>query len=822
NKHCLLLLDNFEHLLAAATVVTDLLAAAPLLKILVTSREVLHLYGEREVQVLPLDLPMSSAQDFPTDSAAMTLFVERARAVRPAFTLNPDNWHAVAEICIRLDGLPLAIELAAARCKLLTPQAILTRLGRRLDLLTGGARDLPYRQQTLRNTLDWSYDLLDEEEQLCFCRLGVFVGSWTLEAAEALLGKSSSDPLLLLTSLVDKSLVSLAEPEADEIRFLLLETMREYALERLDARVESEETHDCHASFYVGLAEEVAHSLHNVHQQTGLQSLDREAANLWEALRWSIDFKKMDVALRLASALYEYLPLRQSLKEERDWFNEILALDGVQGASAPRARVFYGAGTLERMRGDLVLARAHLEESRTMALQVGDPQTHALALGMLAQLELYAGAYPQALNLVEQGLSALNDDLEHKWCRGLLHRIYGNIASRQGNFAIAQTRYALSLMLLREAGDLRNQAETLMHLGNLARQRGKLRTSHYLYERSLRLFRELGDRWGQLICLNCLGDTLRLQAEYKRASSCFEESVALLELLGDRAERIVTLIGQGQIALSLNLHDQANQYLKEALHLSRELDYTSGLVQTLCGLGDLERIQGNWSSAILYYTQALEVAKNTDDKLTRIYLLFGLGDAARELGKLALACSQIKQGLYLAWEIGNSIALPSGMEALAWLCIQSGQPESAAHLLGAAHELRETLQIPLAPVYQTPYASRLTALKASIGQEAFDKYQAEGRSLLLQQVMNSSVAGVHISEIQEELAQTSPTLPYKLTRRELDVLRLLAQGYADARIANLLFISPRTVNTHLRSIYAKLGVSSRSAATRIALERGLA
>lgn len=819
-KHCLILLDNCEQVLSAMPLVSDLLQHAPRLTVLATSREMLHLYGEREIVVPPLALPSYSGQKITIPGAAMTLFVERARAVKPAFALNDENRRAVAEICVQLDGLPLAIELAAARIKLLSPQAIVERLSRRFNLLTGGARDLPRRQQTLRNTLDWSYELLTKQEQCLFRSLGVFVGTWSLEAVEAIASEEAPDSLSLLTSLVDKSLLLLVENGATETRFLLLETIREYALERLQCQGEDEEARRRHALYYLKLAEDIEEQLQGAGQQEGLQCLDREAANLRAALRWTIERNEAALALRLASALRDYLPLRGSASEDRQWFEEVLALPGAREASVQRARVLYGAGVLARMRSDLQRAKQRLAESREMARQVEDRHTLALTLGMLAQLELYPGHYDEARSLVEEGLQVVGGEHD-RWCRGILHRISGTIASKQGDFATAQTRYSLSLMSLSEVGDRRNGAETLIHLGSMMRLRGKLRTSHYLYERALRLLRALGDRWGQLACLNCMGEALWVQGDYTQARACFAESMELATLLGDRAEQIATLTGLGRLALSLGDENQASRSLKEALRLAREMNYMQGLAMALCGLGDLARLRNEWSSATAYYTQGLELVKTTNDRLMMISLLHGLGDAAREQHKNALACAQLKQSLHLAWEIGNHVALTAGIEALAWLCIQAGQPEHGAFLLGAAHELRETLQTPLAPIYRETYARNLGALKGEIGLAAFNECWAEGRSLLLKQVMALGVARVYIAETPERVSTKASSLPYNLTARELDVLRLLAQGYPDARIAKLLVVSPRTVNTHLRSIYAKLGVSSRSAATRIALEQKL-
>lgn len=828
DKRCLLLLDNMEHLVSLAQLVAELLAYAPQLTILVTSREMLHLYGEREIVVPPLSLPELTEPGARTENAAMQLFVERARAVKPAFTLDETNRRAVAEICVQLDGLPLAIELAAARSKLLSPQAILARLSSRLSLLTGGARDLPQRHQTLRNTLDWSYDLLNEDEQRFFRLLGVFMGSWTLEAAEALAGTEEMEALFLLTSLVDKSLVRVVEETPLETRFLLLETIREYALARLSEQGEDEEVRQQHAHFYLSLAEEVEPQLQGAEQQAGLQRLDRESANLRAALRWSIERGEANTALRLASALREYLLLRSSQGADEQEFAAVLEMEEAREASIARARVLYAAGALAHLHSDLELARARLEESREIARQVDDRHTLALALGQLAQLELYPGKYAEARALVEEGLR-ITESSNDRWGRGILHHVCGDVASKQGDFNAASTRYSVSLMLLREAGDRRNEAATLVSLGSMMRLRGKLRTAHYLYARGLLLFREQGDRWRQLTCLNAMGEALRVQGEDEQAHACFAESIALAEQLGDRAERANALLGLGQLALNLGQRPRAAQHLKDALHITREINYTQGLATALCLLGDLERSQNNWSSAASYYQQGLELTRSSGDKLTLISLLVGQGDAARGRGKYALGCAQIKQSLHLAWEIGNHVALTKGLEALAWLCVQAGQPEHGALLLGAAHELRETLQTPLAPVYQENHAHELAALKATIGQDAFAGCWGEGRALLLSQVMAISVAQVHIVEKPlatsgqtpgPRRAQTTNT-PYNLTARELDVLRLLAEGHADARIAKMLVVSPRTVNTHLRSIYAKLGVSSRSGATRIALEQKL-
>ncbi len=311
NLHLLLFLDNFEQIVAAAPLLADLLASCPKLKILVTSRAVLHIQGEHEFPVPLLALPdLKQLPDSAslTEYAAVALFLQRAQAIKPDFQITPANAHAIAEICSRLDGLPLAIELAAARIKLLPPQALLARLEHRLQVLTSGASNAPARQHTLRNTLKWSYDLLDAQEQRLFRRLSVFVGGCTLEAIEAIYteldnGDEAIQLLDAVASLIDKSLLQQTEQEGEELRLVMLETIREYALECLAANGEMEVTRQAHADYFLVLAEEAEPKLVGIEQLQWLVRLEREHDNLRMALSWLLERKALEMALRLGGAL---------------------------------------------------------------------------------------------------------------------------------------------------------------------------------------------------------------------------------------------------------------------------------------------------------------------------------------------------------------------------------------------------------------------------------------------------------------------------------------------------------------------------------------
>src|SRR6202521_1372507 len=366
----LLRLDNFEHLVQAAPTVAQILAIGPNLKILVTSRAALHVYGEHEFPVPPLALPDSRSVP-PVEALsqypAVELFVQRAAAVKPDFELNRENASAVAEICARLDGLPLAIELAAARVKVLSPSSMLTRLASRLQLLTGGARDLPLRQQTLRAAIDWSYDLLDAAEQKLFRRLSVFVGGCTLEGAEAVCntkGDLDLDLLDAIASMVDKSLAQQVEQAKGESRFAMLETIREYALEKLEASKEGTLTKRAHAAYCLVLAEEEATEQSGAEGAEWLERFASEHDNFRAALEWLTETGDAEWGLRLGTALFRYWEIREYLAEGRDRLGRLLKLAGAAAPTKLRMRTLFAAGVLAGEQGDYASAEALINESQ--------------------------------------------------------------------------------------------------------------------------------------------------------------------------------------------------------------------------------------------------------------------------------------------------------------------------------------------------------------------------------------------------------------------------------------------------------------------------
>ncbi|MBS1253930.1 MAG: putative HTH-type transcriptional regulator [Anaerolineales bacterium] len=557
DRHLLLLLDNFEQVISAASLVADLLAACPKLKVLVTSREVLRLHAEHQFTVPPLaapepgSLPRTETDAVPVVSQypAVQLFLHRVQAVNPDFTISEQNARAVAEICARLDGLPLAIELAAARIKLLSPQTMLTRLEDRFELLAGEMRDWPARHQTLREAIAWSYDLLGEDTKAIFRRLAVFVRGCTLEAAEAVCnaaGDLESNVLDGASSLMDKSLVR-RETRADrDPRFLMLETIREYGLERLAASGEATPVRNAHAEYYLALAEEAELELRGAQQSIRLNQLAAEHDNLRAALRWAIDDGAAETALRLAGALGRFWYVRGHLSEGRRWLEEALAHHS--SAPAPvRAKALRSAGRLAFFQCDYATARALLEASLEIQRRLEDEPAIAMLLNNLGMVAYVQGDYATAHSLYDESL-AIERQLDEEWGIGATLRNLGMVAQSQGDHVTAHARCAESLDIFRKLSDRWRIADSLSFLGAVARYQGDYTRARELYEESLDIFRELEHKRGIAMSLYRLGDVARVQGENTVARILFDGGLTRFRELGDPIAIAYLLEGFGHLA----------------------------------------------------------------------------------------------------------------------------------------------------------------------------------------------------------------------------------------------------------------------------------
>ncbi len=540
----LLLFDNFEHLSDAAPTIADLLTAGPNLKVLVTSRAPLHLYGEREFPVPTLGVPdvhAAAPLEMVLQSPAVRLFRQRARAVKPDFEVRADNAAAVANICVQLDGLPLAIELAAARVKLLSPSAMQARLESRLQLLTGGARDLPARQQTLRGAMDWSYGLLSSAEQRLFRRLSLFVGGCTLEAVEAVCDTQQDlgvDVFDGMASIADKSLVQQCE-QAGEPRFTMLKTIRDYGVEQLAASGEEAATRRAHAAYYLVLAEE-GNAGSDAAAGEWPERVEMEHDNLRAALRWLTQTGDAEWGMRMAAALFPFWEAREHFREGRDRLNRLLALPAAAARNQQRVRALFAAGVLAAAQADYAAARERLEESLEIARELQDTRGVAVSLNALAVFRRVRGELAEAGALFEE-----------------------------------------SLGLCRELGDQVAAVRALSNLASVVRLQGDHARARSLYEECGASFAELGDRTGMAWSLDYQGDVAREQGDTEMARALYEQSLAAFRALRDTPGIAGTLADLGNLALERKNYSEARSLYGESLRIHQRLESRRGMARVL-------------------------------------------------------------------------------------------------------------------------------------------------------------------------------------------------------------------------------------------------
>jgi predicted ATPase/DNA-binding CsgD family transcriptional regulator len=557
-RRVLLVLDNFEQVVAAAPLLTELLMAAPALKILVTSREVLRVYGEREYAVAPLALPdlkeLPSLEQLARNSA-VSLFVQRARSVKPDFSLTDANAQAVAEICIRLDGLPLAIELAAARSKLFTPQALLARLCNRLDLLVSNLRDLPLRQQKLRSAFDWSYDLLEPAERTLFTWLAVFVKGFTLEAAETVCGGLVSPETLndhamldILSSLVDKSMLQLAAGKDNEPRFVMLSTLREYAEERLNTSTQAQLLRLRHAEYFLSLAEKAEPALIGPDQTGWVAQLDREHANFRAALGWLLENPAIEVtesgpqagvpapflemAARLAGSLARFWHIRNHLTESLRGFEAVLAKI-TNRRSLPLAvmrKTLCGAAAMAYLKGQYDRALAWYQEALDLNRAAGDNLGVATVLRDMGLVVAYAGNCEAALALFEEAL-AVQKQLNDRWGMGVTLLNQGLAAFGADNLALSSASLEAALALFSELKETRGSSYALNNLGYVAILKGDLPGAVESLLASLKLKQSFNDRLGIAWSLDGLASVLARQGQFEKAARFLGAANKLRELV---------------------------------------------------------------------------------------------------------------------------------------------------------------------------------------------------------------------------------------------------------------------------------------------------
>ena len=717
DKELVLVVDNCEHLLEASAKLVDvLLDSCAGVRILATSREALGVEGEVRWPVPPLSVPdpeLSPTLEELQSSESIRLFVARARNREPSFAFTPASAQTIARVCSKLEGIPLAIELAAARIGTLSLEQILERLEGSLELLTRGGRTAAPRQQTIRETLHWSHELLSDREQKVFRRLSVFAGGWALESAEAVVSGQSiakSEVLDLLSALVEKSLVVAESTEqGGGLRYRMLDPVRQYALEKLERSGELEELKRAHAEYFLGVAEEVEPQLIGPREAEWFGRLEEELDNFRAALSWASEHGEAELSLRLAGALGSFWFWEGHSGEGRGWLEA--ALSEADGTSAlARAKALGAVSLLVSEQGDYARAKEAAEEGLRLSKAAGTEQ---------GRKPFFVWNNPATFFL----------------------NLLANVSMDEGDHERARALGEESLALGRQANEVQGIVWSLLVLAIAATLRADYEHADKLYAEGMSLARELDSAYARFLYLHNWGWTALLQGEPARATLLIEEA---MELARERRRGFMGL-------------------------LSRPLDT--------------------------------------------------LGWAALLGGELGRARAQFKENLTLFKELGDKGTMLMSLEGLACISGAEGDALRAARLFGAAEALAEVIDYRLVPQERAVLEPYRAGVRMRLGEAEWEEAQARGRTMGMEEAIDYA--------LPEEKPSTAtlpsaPEHPASLTSREVEVLGLVAQGLTNAQVAQRLFISPRTIDTHLTSIYHKLGVSSRAAAMRFALDHGLA
>jgi predicted ATPase/transcriptional regulator with XRE-family HTH domain len=743
-KRMLLVLDNFEQVLDAAAGVAALLAPAPGLTVLVTSRVALRVRGGREFPVPPLALPAATAA--PTvetlaASAAVRLFVERAHEVRLDFALTAENASAVAAICRRLDGLPLAIELAAAWIKILPPAQLLARLTDRLRLLAGGGPDLPDRQQTIQATIDWSYNLLAPAEQILFRRLAVFTGGWILDAAEAVcdfrladgatpqsaIRNPNLDVLAGLLRLVNASLVIAEEREGEE-RYRFLETIRAYAEEKLRKAGEAETAHARHGDWFLRFAEEAAPHLRAAEQLAWLAQLETEHDNLRAALDWCLAAPDgAETGLRLAGALWEFWLIRGHLSEGRRRLAAALARPGAEAPTAVRAQALCGLSRLALFQGDFGSARAPIEESVALWRALGDDLGLARALDGLQELLHAQGEGTQVAHMEEAIRLYERAGEAHGLARATM--LVGVLAEERGERATFRRALERNIAFYREIGDRRELAIALMRQAWVAPDEGSYTEGLRLIAEALTYMRALNDKTGIMDATMQMASMARMMGDYARAAEFYEEALALGRDLGSRSWMAGLLLGLGNVARDQHDPARAEQLYTEALALSREVSDKLSTAWNLRSLGALAEGAGANERALELYEQGLALFREIGLATDVAWMQRDLGQVALQRGDLERAAALFAESLRIMQAHNNGLGILRGLLGLGAVAAEREQPLVAARVFGAADVLLARMNMRHDAVDQASYDRALARARQGTDAAAWDAAWVAGATL---------------------------------------------------------------------------------------------
>jgi predicted ATPase/DNA-binding NarL/FixJ family response regulator len=804
DKHLLLLFDNFEHLLPAAPNLITLLDQCPDLKLIVTSRERLRLGPERAYPVSPLAFPIpadSLTDDEPSAGSllsypAIELFSNRAQSAWPDFAITPENAPVIVRICARLDGLPLALELAAARIGHISVEAMLARLDRNFAILSQGSRDAPERQQTIDATISWSYKLLDEEEQRILRALSIFEGSFTLEAMMFVTGPAADsdterrDDLLFdaLTSLVEKNLVVLLRaPGGGGDRYRLLATIREYARQQLMEVDELEAIESRHANYFMQMAEHAERLRFDQTISGDIPTLTHDRDNLRKATSYFTSHQHPEQALRIFGALWQWLFEWGSLTGAQERVLAALSLPGASSFPREYAKATGLLGALAQATGRHTEAIGYSNHSLQIARELGDKRIEGTALNTLGLVAMVRGDYQTAIYDLKAALELFeaSNDLRAIWCL----RHLGSVSHRLGEMEHAAEWAREGIRVAEQAGRESETAGLHHTLGLAEFGLGEYQRAENHWRKSLAIFRAHNDTWGIANALASLGAASYEQGDLERADELQSESAELYRAVGD----------------------------------------PEGIAFRQTALGWIARAQGNQSIAREQMEAAVDLARRHEHSQSLIVALIGLAVNDLERGNRVASARHFREAAMPARAIGDTLAIITMAEWIAHAGTMVNEIPRSLLLLKLAQRWRDLSQTPLAPSERVSHAEYVATIGSGIRADAYVDPTVIGEALLLLIERESDLMLTSLEQATTPIVTLPlPAAPmpgqqraYKLSPQEMKVLNLLVLGSTDREIAEALFISRSTASTHVAAILAKLAVPTRSAAVAIALSEGI-
>jgi predicted ATPase/class 3 adenylate cyclase/uncharacterized protein HemY len=730
DKDMLIILDNCEHLIESCAILAErLLSHTAKLKILATSREALRCEGEILHRVSKLEVPDPDKDISPEEIIryeAVRLFIERALLVSSKFRISDNDAGVIARICHRLDGIPLAIELAAARVKILSVEQINQRLSDRFKLLIGGNRTSLPRQQTLRHLIDWSYELLSEKEKILWRRLSVFSDGWTLEAAEEVCSDdkiSSEEVLDLLHQLSEKSIIIF---ELKKLRYRMSETLKQYGVEKFNSSGEREDILNSHLQYFMNLAKKSHSKRRDIDAQFWMDKLESDHGNLKSAIEWSLNGGDKEKGALLTGALENFWDIRGYYSTGVQLSGYFL--DSPDGLSKKAlADVIYCSASLRLFLSDFEEAGKLFEDCLELNRNSGDTGGTVRSLMGLGNISMYIGNYQEAKKYYSESLTvSRNADVKSSIANTLNN--LGNAEYIQGNLIEAQKLYEESLSVKREAGIKQGIDIALFNLGNIATDRGNLVQAQKFFEESLEKSRELGNRRLIAASLNAIGGIASEKGDFQIASKLIEDSVVINREIGEKRSIARSLISLGRLEMNRDNFEQAKNVFQECFKLTNEIGEKSGIANALNYLGNAFYLLDNCEAAQEHYEKSLEIRKELGEKMDYALTLIDMGIVLYSQGKTEEAQKYYKESLELQIESNEKHNIPDTLIGLAGTILESHSSE-AIMLLGAADAILKTNNTDLNKVEKKLHRQILEILRERSNEDEFSKYFEEGKRL---------------------------------------------------------------------------------------------